>query len=40
MRVDYKTLFYLADRITKEVQGVVSVTYHIAKKPPSTMEVV
>jgi len=40
MRVDYKTLFYLADRITKEVQGVVSVTYHIAEKPPSTMEVV
>lgn len=40
MRVEYKTLFYLADRITKEVQGVVSVTYHIAKKPPSTMEVV
>lgn len=40
MRVDYKTLFYLADRITKEVRGVVSVTYHIAEKPPSTMEVV
>lgn len=40
MRIDYETLFYLADRITKEVQGVVSTTYHIAKKPPSTMEAV
>ena len=30
----------LADRITAEVPGVVSVTYNIAKKPPSTIEVV
>lgn len=30
----------LAARITKEVAGVVSVTYHIAPKPPSTMEAV
>ena len=36
----YATLRKLADRITKEVPGVVSVTYHIATKPPSTMEVV
>ncbi|MBU4503276.1 MAG: ExsB family transcriptional regulator [Proteobacteria bacterium] len=40
MRIDYETLFYLADRITKEVQGVVSTTYNITKKPPSTMEAV
>ncbi|MFB3777020.1 MAG: ATP-binding protein [Bryobacteraceae bacterium] len=30
----------LAARITKEVAGVVSVTYNIAPKPPSTMEAV
>ena len=30
----------LADRITKEVPGVVSVTYNITAKPPSTMEAV
>ncbi|KAB3547930.1 MAG: hypothetical protein C5617_001125 [ANME-2 cluster archaeon] len=30
----------LAERITNEVPGVVSVTYGIATKPPSTMEVV
>ena len=36
----FATLRKLADRITKEVPGVVSVTYHIATKPPSTMEVV
>ena len=36
----FGTLERLGDRITKEVPGVVSVTYGIAKKPPSTMEVV
>jgi len=30
----------LADRITSEVPGVVSVTYHIATKPPSCLEAV
>ena len=36
----YETLTKLADRIVNEVPGVVSVTYNIASKPPSTMEVV
>ena len=36
----YEVLTKLADRIAKEVPGVVSVTYNIASKPPSTMEVV
>jgi len=36
----FKTLQALASRITGEVPGVVSVTYGIATKPPSTMEVV
>lgn len=36
----YPTLLKLADRITTEVPGVVSVTYNIASKPPSTMEAV
>jgi len=39
-RVPYEMLERLAARITTEVPGVVSVTYHIATKPPSTMEVV
>ena len=39
-RVDYEILEKLAGRIVNEVPGVVSVTYHIATKPPSTMEVV
>ncbi len=30
----------LANRLTREVPGVVSVTYNIASKPPSTMEAV
>jgi len=38
--VPYKMLRKLADRIVNEVPGVVSVTYNIATKPPSTMEVV
>jgi GMP synthase (glutamine-hydrolysing) len=36
----YETLTKLAQRITGEVPGVVSVTYNIASKPPSTMEAV
>ncbi|MBN2491898.1 MAG: ExsB family transcriptional regulator [Planctomycetes bacterium] len=36
----FPTLRRLADRITAEVPGVVSVTYNIATKPPSTIEVV
>lgn len=39
-RVPYDALEKLSGRILKEVPGVVSVTYHIAPKPPSTMEVV
>ncbi|MHC4490463.1 MAG: GMP synthase (glutamine-hydrolyzing) [Planctomycetota bacterium] len=34
------TLHNLADRLVNEVPGVVSVTYNIARKPPSTMEVI
>jgi GMP synthase (glutamine-hydrolysing) len=36
----YEKLEKLAERLTTEVPGVVSVTYNITKKPPSTMEVV
>jgi GMP synthase (glutamine-hydrolysing) len=39
-RLPFDTLEKLADRITEEVSGVVSVTYSITKKPPSTIEVV
>lgn len=39
-RLPFETLERLADRITSQVPGVVSVTYSIAKKPPSTIEVV
>ncbi len=39
-RLPYDLLDRLAERITNEVTGVVSVTYGIATKPPSTMEVV
>jgi len=35
-----RLLSLLAARLTKEVPGVVSVTYNIASKPPSTMEAV
>lgn len=38
--VPFKVLRKLADEITSKVPGIVSVTYHIATKPPSTMEVV
>ena len=39
-RLPYEVLERLAERITKEVPGVVSVTYNITKKPPSTIEAV
>ena len=39
-RLPYETLTKLAQRITTEVPGVVSVTYNIGAKPPSTMEAV
>mgnify|MGYP001029786255 CR=1 FL=1 len=39
-RLPYDILDRLAERITKEVAGVVSVTYNITPKPPSTIEAV
>ena len=39
-RLSYDILDRLAQRITTEVPGVVSVTYNITKKPPSTIEAV
>ncbi len=39
-RLPWETLENLSRRILAEVPGVVSVTYNIAPKPPSTMEVV
>jgi GMP synthase (glutamine-hydrolysing) len=39
-RIPFDTLERLANRITTQVPGVVSVTYNITRKPPSTMEVV
>jgi GMP synthase (glutamine-hydrolysing) len=36
----YSLLRKLADRITSEVSGVISVTYNLATKPPSTIEAV
>jgi GMP synthase (glutamine-hydrolysing) len=36
----FETLQALADTITNEVPGVVSVTYNITRKPPSTIEAV
>lgn len=39
-RLPYDTLDRLAERITTEVPGVVSVTYNITNKPPSTIEAV
>lgn len=38
--IPHKNLRRLADRITNEIPGVVSVTYNIAAKPPSTIEAV
>ncbi len=39
-RLPWETLEGLATRLVSEVPGVVSVTYNVATKPPSTMEVV
>lgn len=39
-KLPYETLEKLSKRITYEVPGVVSVTYNITPKPPSTMEAV
>ena len=39
-RLDFDILTKLAGRITTEVPGIVSVTYNITEKPPSTIEVV
>jgi GMP synthase (glutamine-hydrolysing) len=39
-RLPYDVLDRLAERITTKVPGVVSVTYNITKKPPSTIEAV
>jgi GMP synthase (glutamine-hydrolysing) len=39
-RLPYDLLERLAERITTEVPGVVSVTYNITPKPPSTIEAV
>jgi GMP synthase (glutamine-hydrolysing) len=39
-RLPYETLDKLAERITTEVPGVVSVSYNITKKPPSTIEAI
>ncbi len=38
--LDFSTLRKIADRITSEVPGVVSVTYNVTPKPPSTIEAV
>ncbi|MBT8351829.1 MAG: ExsB family transcriptional regulator [Deltaproteobacteria bacterium] len=39
-RLSYETLEKLASEIIREVPGIVSVTYNIAQKPPSTIEAV
>ncbi len=39
-RLPYDVLEKLAERITIEVPGVVSVTYNITRKPPSTIEAI
>jgi len=39
-QLSFETLEKLADEIIREVPGVVSVTYNIAPKPPSTIEAV
>jgi len=39
-RLDWDTLERLSRRILEEIPGVVSVTYNIASKPPSTMEAI
>ncbi len=39
-QLTYETLTSMASEITREVPGVVSVTYNIAGKPPSTIEAI
>jgi GMP synthase (glutamine-hydrolysing) len=39
-RLPYETLQKVSARMTAEVPGVISVTYNIATKPPSTMEAI
>lgn len=39
-KLPYDKLMKLGDRITAEVPGVVSVTYNITRKPPSTIEAI
>jgi GMP synthase (glutamine-hydrolysing) len=39
-KLPFEKLTRIADRITTEVPGVVSVTYNITTKPPSTIEVI
>ncbi len=39
-RLPYDVLEKLAERITGEIPGVVSVTYSITNKPPSTIEAI
>ncbi|MBN1974064.1 MAG: hypothetical protein JW787_10530 [Sedimentisphaerales bacterium] len=39
-QLPFKTLLKLAEKITSDVPGVVSVTYNIANKPPSTIEAI
>jgi GMP synthase (glutamine-hydrolysing) len=39
-RLAHETLETLAERITSEVPGVVSVTYNVTRKPPSTIEAI
>jgi GMP synthase (glutamine-hydrolysing) len=39
-KLSFKTLQKLADEIIRNVPGIVSVTYNIAPKPPSTIEAV
>jgi GMP synthase (glutamine-hydrolysing) len=38
--LSFNTLSGLAQRMVSEVAGVVSVTYNITNKPPSTMEAI
>ena len=39
-RLPYETLEKIAGRIIKEIPEVVSVTYNITTKPPSTIEAI
>ena len=39
-RLPYETLEKISDRMTKEIKGVVSVTYNITRKPPTCIEAV